>query len=316
MRAFKSEYMFQLTGSPAPHDPGDYWAQLHLLDPKTFPSYWAFVNKYMHLVELDYKPEIKVIEGIRDRAGLKELLSRFALRRTKRSVGIQLPAKIRQTIPCRLNKRQQVTYNDMERDFVTKLAEDHWVLSPNAMVTALRLRQLAISPAVLGGEDNSGVLDAVMEQLILDLEAGNKVVIFSCFRKPLDLIAGRIQAKKLGLDCIFMVGGLKTDEVSARLKRFDTGASQLLLASVSIAQGWAATSANTAYFVGPDYSAEVNYQAEDRLHRIGQTRTVVIKYFMTPEDERLQDILNNKVRLRNLTEIVTTALATSDEFGS
>lgn len=62
------------------------------------------------------------------------------------------------------------------------------------------------------------------------------------------------------------------------------------------------TGADTAIFVDTDWNPQVDLQAADRCHRIGQAKRVVIYRLIGKEtvDERILDVATNKRRLEKL----------------
>ena len=64
---------------------------------------------------------------------------------------------------------------------------------------------------------------------------------------------------------------------------------------------WTATDANVAFFLGYEWTCIDNEQAEDRIHRIGQEKSVRIHYILHPNtvDNLVMDKLDTKAYASN-----------------
>jgi SNF2 family DNA or RNA helicase len=96
-------------------------------------------------------------------------------------------------------------------------------------------------------------------------------VVFSRFNAPLIWLARRYTESGL------LIGATTATQRQDLIESFQAGKINRLFCQVKIAEGFSLTSAKDAVFLGRDWSAAMNSQAEDRLHRIGQTGTVNVQ---------------------------------------
>jgi SNF2 family DNA or RNA helicase len=93
--AKKIPSVFLLTATPIKRECDDLFMQLSILDQKNFGSYYTFLAQYCKTVDTGFGSKVV---GARDPGMVKALLSRYALRRTYKSTGLQLPDTITQDV--------------------------------------------------------------------------------------------------------------------------------------------------------------------------------------------------------------------------
>eukprot|EP00977_Amphora_coffeiformis_P000601 scaffold134_cov94-Amphora_coffeaeformis.AAC.7 len=106
-----------------------------------------------------------------------------------------------------------------------------------------------------------------------------QAIIVSFFKGGLDLLEGIFEEKEVS--CARFDGDVRTDERDAELARFkeDESCRVLLMTVQTGGVGLNIIEANHVAFLDRWYNPFVHLQAEDRCHRIGQPKTVNIKYF-------------------------------------
>jgi SNF2 family DNA or RNA helicase len=100
---------------------------------------------------------------------------------------------------------------------------------------------------------------------------GKPLVVFSRFNAPLIWLAKRYTESGL------LIGATSALQRSDLIESFQSGKITRLFCQVKIAEGFSLTAARDVVFLGRDWSAAMNSQAEDRCHRIGQKGTVNIQ---------------------------------------
>jgi SNF2 family DNA or RNA helicase len=141
------------------------------------------------------------------------------------------------------------------------------LMIPNAAARTVRLRQIATSPALLGGPDVSGKLDEI-ERLVKDY-GDRPWVWFAWYRETVDLLCSRFQ--NLGFDARGFKGneGERPDELS---QAFQRGEFQIICATIkSGGQSIELFNAADCGFAEEDWVPGINQQAFDRIDRKGQT---------------------------------------------
>jgi SNF2 family DNA or RNA helicase len=159
-------------------------------------------------------------------------------------------------------------------------------LLPNAGAKHSVLRQIATSPALLGAKDESGKLDALIEDIV---DAGEKpFVVFTWHRETAEIIVTRLHKQKISAE--FMHGGTKQLERTEVVRRFEDGQTRVLVATIKTG-GEGLNLVGTDMPLFPELSDRVtdNDQGEDRTWRLGQTNEVQpVRYLSegTVETER------------------------------
>ena len=142
-------------------------------------------------------------------------------------------------------------------------------------------------------EDNSDVDETLVTEsgkmLLLDsllptlLKRGHKVLIFSQFKTQLDLIETYCEVLR-GWKCSRIDGGVSQPDRQEQIAAFNAPESEtniFLLSTRAGGQGINLTAADTVLLFDSDWNPQQDLQAQDRAHRIGQTRPVIVYRFAT-----------------------------------
>ena len=276
-----------LTGTPAPNGLIDLWSQIYLLDcgerlgltlTKYRDTYFRPGRRNGNVVyNWALKPDAEraiyeKLEGLCVSMSAKDYL--------------EMPARIDRMVPVPLPPAARLRYARLEREYVLAL-EEHVVTAGNAAVLGGKLLQLA-NGAVY---DESGracrVHDAKLEALddLLEAACGQPVLVFYAFRHDLDRLLQRYpQARTLD----------RPEDVDA----WNRGETELLLAHPAGA-GHGLNLQDGGHIVvwfGLTWSLELYQQANARLHRQGQRRTVIVHHLVAQGtmDEIVMEALMGK----------------------
>lgn len=267
----KCKYFWLLTGTPIRNDYNDYWSLLRLCDPLRFGSYWNFVNFYLKTIPGHFGG----VEIVGQQKELAPMLTAYMYRVTKEEAMPHLPKKIHTDIRLPLNPTQAKVYETMEEDFIMAIKKqlDNGVeiseilRAPTVVAQLIRLRQICLSPAIIGGEPDSAKLDALDEMLRQDFKPANtQLIIYTWFKQFLVYI--EMMLRRLRMSYALVVGGQKSGERDAAEKKLREGDVQVILGTISsMGEGMNLQTATTAIFTDIDWVPAVNEQAEDRIHR-------------------------------------------------
>jgi len=121
--------------------------------------------------------------------------------------------------------------------------------------------------------DPSSKLDTILD--ILEDRNEEQIVIFSQFRSVIDLLAQRL-AKK-GITYGLLTGAINDADRAKAVEDFQAKRIRVFAGTIAAGGvGLTLTAASTVVFIDRVWSPAVNGQAEDRLHRIGQTEAVEV----------------------------------------
>ena len=145
---------------------------------------------------------------------------------------------------------------------------------------------------------------AILDQLLVPLlKNGHKILIFSQMTKLLDVLELYVEWKKWKY---FRIDGkVSQSDRASQIKEFnETNKSCLFLLSTRAGGlGINLTAADTVIIYDSDWNPQVDLQAQDRCHRIGQSRPVNVIRLATKDSVEVK-ILQRAEQKRNLERIV------------
>lgn len=273
-----------LTGTPLTNRPRDLFALLQLVHHPLGRSFLAFAKRYCDAEKNEYGhwitggasniPELSVqLQGIMLRRRKNEVLDLPAKQRTW--IDLEVPAKVRDGVNAALT-----SFLDESR------RTERGGRAGIAMMAAAR-RRLAVAKVAQTLEFVEGIL----EQDLVE-----KVVLFSCFTH-----ATRRFAAKLGEQAVVVTGEVAAERRQALIDRFENDATvRVFIGQIHAAGvGINLTRARFVVFNDLDWVPANHWQAEDRLHRIGQLRTVHVTYMVGKGtlEEFVRSVLERKASL-------------------
>jgi SNF2 family DNA or RNA helicase len=284
-------HIIPITGTPMRQTCADYYPALSLVDPTNieFKSFWRFVDKYCVKIKDMYGYKIERLPA--NRYEFYDMLSKYVIRRTGDD---QLPKKTRQPIPVEMSKEQQKMFKQLQEEMILDY-NGSLILTPNEMVKILRCRQLLVSPETLDIKAPSGGIDAIID-IVKDEEEA--VIIFTPFRNAAHIIDRHLKENIKGIQTFIIHGGMTQQQLRDAQEGFQTlnSKNKAVICTIKSGASMTLTDAKVAIFLGYEWGAEDNNQAEGRIHRLTQDRPVRCLYLLyknTP-DEKIIQRLNDK----------------------
>jgi superfamily II DNA or RNA helicase len=298
VRLLRASHRLALTGTPVQNHLGELWSLFEFLNPGVLGRSAAF-SRLLDKGALDET----------GRALVAAAVGPFILRRTKADVARDLPAKVEDTLVCRLGPDERAFYDSLRahyRDALNRrIATSGWAQSKILVLEALlRLRQAACHPGLVDKNwkhESSAKLDVLVSHLSEVLEEGHKAIVFSQFVKLLDRVRGALDG--LGVAYEYLDG--RTRDRDARVDRFQNDPNcQLFLVSLKAGGvGLNLTAAEYVFLLDPWWNPAIEAQAIDRAHRIGQTRQV-FAYRLIAEGTIEEKVLELQDRKRGLADAI------------
>lgn len=163
------------------------------------------------------------------------------------------------------------------------------------------------------GDDPSTIDESLVtasgKMLILDrlvprlLEKGHKILIFSQFKTQLDILQDWANQLR-DWYCCRIDGAISQTERHAQIKAFNTSPKHkiFLLSTRAGGQGINLVAADTVILFDSDWNPQQDLQAQDRAHRIGQTKPVIVYRLATKGtvEQTLLEKADSKRRLERL----------------
>lgn len=167
----------------------------------------------------------------------------------------------------------------------------------------------------------------LLDQLISCLmPRGHKILIFSQFKTQLDLLQDYATHLR-GWNCCRIDGAVSQVDRQGQIEAFNTDPNYkiFLLSTRAGGQGINLTAADTVILFDSDWNPQQDLQAQDRAHRIGQTKPVIVYRLATrgtveqtllekaDSKRKLEKLVIQKGKFRSLLEPGTTAASSEAE---
>jgi len=312
VKAVKSKHRLVLTGTPLENSVLDLWSIFDFLMPGYLGSAKDFRERYELPIAKEKNAEVQ--------SRLARRLRPFMLRRLKRDVAKDLPAKLEQVSFCELTPDQRGVYQQVieasRKEVLEAVGAQGLAKSRMVVLSALlRLRQICCDLRLLKLENvkpanASGKLDLFGELLEEVIDGGHRVLVFSQFVSMLTLLKERLAEE--GIEYCYLDGS--TTNRGAVVEQFqqNTSIPVFLISLKAGGVGLNLTGADTVIHFDPWWNPAVEDQATDRAHRIGQTK-VVTSYKLITRDTVEEKILVLQNRKR---EIIQATIGGEEEFAA
>lgn len=274
IKKIKARTKIALTGTPLENSVLELWSIFDFIMPGYLNSIVRFREAY-GIKDVD-KDSLKRLDN------LNYQIRPFILRRKKKEVSKELPDKIEQIEYLDMSETEKAMYQSLVED--TKEEIDNVIASEGfskarfKIVTLLtRLRQLCISPALLDKDytDDSIKIKRLLEIVKELIKDNHKILIFSSFKGAVLLVKKKLDEESIsnyvidgsvsGKDRVMLVDAFNKDKTSCFLITLKSGGTGLNL-----------TSADIVIHLDVWWNPQVENQATDRAHRIGQTKKVTV----------------------------------------
>lgn len=291
-----------MSGTPITNKPTDVYTPLKLVNGHNYKSFYSWCNFFC--VTGDYGA--MDIIGYKNIPTLKDMISYHMIRRLKDDV-LDLPPKIRYDEYINNTPYQDKLYSIVLANLRGMLSSI--ALSPNPLAQLMRLRQVNGSPEILDPElkvDKTYIQHNAKMQRLIELvdeivDRGEKLIIFSNWVEPLRTIY-RILSEKYKI-CSF-TGTMTTQDRQKHKEVFMNNPEYKILLGTIGAAGTTHTftASNNIIFYDEPWTPSDKQQAEDRIYRIGTTKSVNIYTLISRNtvDEKVHDILYRKSTMSDL----------------
>ncbi|XP_033283881.1 SWI/SNF-related matrix-associated actin-dependent regulator of chromatin subfamily A-like protein 1 isoform X3 [Orcinus orca] len=275
-----------LSGTPAMSRPAELYTQILAVRPTFFPQFHAFGLRYCGAKRLPWGWDYS---GSSNLGELKLLLEETVmLRRLKGDVLCQLPAKQRKMVvvaPGRISARTRAALDAAAKEMTTK--ESTKQQQKEALILFFNRTAEAKIPSVI--------------EYILDLlESGReKFLVFAHHKVVLDAVTNELERKRV--KHIRIDGSTSSADREDLCQQFQLseGPAVAVLSITAANMGLTFSSADLVVFAELFWNPGVLMQAEDRVHRIGQSSSVGIHYLVArgTADDYLWPLIQEKIKV-------------------
>ena len=314
------DYRIVMSGTPAPNDETEYWAQINFIKPGiVHENFYPFRNYYFHL-ERERNGKTEFTSGqvysklaaqqmfqrgwhysmtTKIRKALMERISPYC-HYARKADCLDLPDQVDEVRSIEMNDKQAKVYKSMKEDLIAEIKES-CIVAQVALTKIMKLRQITSGFAI---NDTSDVVDIDLGSVKLkeleDVleEAGKQQVIIWCqFQHEIEQIKAL-----LGDRAVTLYGETKDRDES--ITAFKEGSAQYLIAHPrSAGHGLTFVGCSLEVFYSLDYSWELYEQARGRIHRAGQVNKCTYVHLVCRGtiDEEILKVLRGK---KDATEIL------------
>lgn len=276
-----------LTGTPAPNGLMDLWPQMYLLDQgerlgKTIGRYrerYFKPGRSNGYIVYDYIP----INGTEEK--IYESISDICISMKKEDY-LDMPARKYIDVMVDFDKKTMKRYKQFEKESIIELSQDESLIANNAAAVCNKLQQISNGSVYTEKREVIDIHDHKLDALedLIESANGQPVIVFYAFQHDRDKIMSR-----------FDIYEIQNNE---DVRKWNEGHIPILLAHpASIGHGL-----NLQYggriiiWYGLTWSLELYQQANDRLYRQGQDKTVLVYHIVGrgTVDERILKALKSK----------------------
>ncbi|XP_057722544.1 ISWI chromatin-remodeling complex ATPase CHR17-like [Arachis stenosperma] len=284
MRLYNTNYRLLITGTPLQNNLHELWALLNFLLPEIFSSAETFDEWFQISGENDQQEVVQQ---------LHKVLRPFLLRRLKSDVEKGLPPKKETILKVGMSQMQKQYYRALlqkDLEVVNAGGERKRLLN-----IAMQLRKCCNHPYLFQGAEpgppyttgdhlvtNAGKM-VLLDKLLPKLkERDSRVLIFSQMTRLLDILEDYLMFR--GYQYCRIDGNTGGEDRDASIEAFNKPGSEKFVFLLSTRAGGLGINLATADVVilyDSDWNPQVDLQAQDRAHRIGQKKEVQVFRFCT-----------------------------------
>lgn len=319
------EHAICLTGTPIDSRPMELWSQLQIVNKGIAPKRFDYGVRYCGGFQ---KPAARGqmvwdFSGVSNITELdKTLRSTIMIRRTKDQVMKELPPKTRTMIPFVVDDTEDKLYRKEEAGALERLRElrkerDDWRLVLESLPEADRrayvakhaekahrasgLKDMAISEIEKLKEAAVNAKFSECIEFTVEKQATQgKVLVFAVHHNTIDRLVTAFRGKGIKTDFIDgRVTGMPRQNV---IDAFQDGDLEILVCGIrAMSVGANLVASHTVIFIELDWTPGIHSQAEDRTHRIGQTKPVTVYYLLLlgSIEEKIAKMIDSKREVVN-----------------
>lgn len=264
-----------LTATPIFKDVSDLWHQLHILDPKEWSSYWAFLDRFAYTTDRGWG---STVLRRRNAKQLDEILLRYMLGRSYKDVGLYLPERIDKQVVLRMTDKQQRVYNMLRDQYRLELPNGKVDRFTNAGEILHKLRYLTVNDEKI----------SAIQQIIDDTPGDKPVIVFCWYRSTATKLANALGGEMIS-------GAIAPNE--RRELAVNSSKRIRVVTMESLSEGADLSSSRTVIFAEETYVPGQAYQALSRVQRHSTDPDPVLVYWVRYRST-VDQVVHDAVRAR------------------
>ncbi|XP_014497082.1 probable helicase CHR10 isoform X2 [Vigna radiata var. radiata] len=321
-----------MTGTPIQNNLSELWALMYFCMPSVFGTLDQFLSTFKDISDLSSvhdAPKVKERLNI-----LRSVLGAFMLRRTKSKLiecgNLVLPPLTETTVLVPLVILQKKVYMSILRKELHKLlALSSGTSNPQSLQNiVIQLRKACSHPYLFPGiepepyEEGEHLVQAsgkllILDQLLQKLHySGHRVLLFAQMTHTLDILQDFLELRKYSYERLD--GSIRAEERFAAIRSFSSssatsgltseaeqnGAFVFMISTRAGGVGLNLVAADTVIFYEQDWNPQVDKQALQRAHRIGQMNHVLCINLVT--EKTVEEVIMRRAERKLLLSINVT----------
>jgi SNF2 family DNA or RNA helicase len=285
--AKNTKHVIGLTGTPFLNRPSEIFNQIRIINPKLFPSFKSFGNRYCNPT---FNGFATVYSGASRTEELHSILkTELMIRRRKEDVLKELPEKTYTFQFLEIDNERE--YRKAEEEIIAYLRSIDTKKADRARNAEALVRLNTLRQLVAVGKLKQAI------SWISDFIENNKLVVFAHHNKVISAIENAFKGQ-----CVKIDGSVSHKKRQEAVELFQETDVPLFIGNIQAAGvGITLTATSHACFAEYPWSPGLYSQACDRVHRIGQKSAVTIWNLVasnTIEVDMVQ-MLENKAKMFN-----------------
>ncbi len=284
----RARYRLLLTGTPLTQGVEDLYAQMRFLSPDIlgYSSFYSFANHHLEYSE-NYPGMIMRAHGV---GQLADKIAPFIYQVTKDEC-LDLPEKLYDRVYFNLTEEQHDAYQQAKEEILNGILEE----IPDYIIFQLftALQQIVSGFWNRNGKEFIRLPHKRIETLqtaISGIPENEQMIIWCKYVESIHQIAEALP------DCVLYYGDLSEKQRDQQLKLFRNSRRFLVATQATGGHGLTLNEAHYHGFYENEFKYSHRIQAEDRSHRIGQTKHVTYIDIVSNSgiDRRIQDAIAKK----------------------
>lgn len=277
MRRLKSDYVVAISGTPLENKLSELYSVMQLVDQFVLGPYWRFVD------ETTITDETGKIVGYKNLNRVGDVLKSVLIRRTKKSVRLQMPARIDKNLFVTMTREQRIIHDDCK--FQLGVLVRRW-RHLRFLSEKDRLRMMQLMSMMRMSCDSTFIIDQTSRHdtkideainIINDvIESGDeKIVIFSQWERMQRIMAEELEKHNIGFR--FLHGGVPSARRGAIIDDFiNDPECRVFLSTDAGSTGLNLQKASIVINFDLPWNPAVLEQRIGRAYRLGQDRQVQV----------------------------------------
>jgi superfamily II DNA or RNA helicase len=302
----KAERTWALTATLIKNSLIEGWGIYRVVAPGLFGNKNSFLNEYC-IIRMQSIPgsrrQIPIIVGYRERdvKVFRDKIDPYFLGRPKFEVASELPPLVIRNIKCMLTSFQQEKYAEALSGLLEIGKDDKIEEKEVTKLTAVTYcQQIVNHPELIGCDGDSDKLDTLIDLLTEGELADEKVIVFSRFRKMVDILIPAL--KKAKIQAVRITGSEDEKERNTAQDAFQDPNSKTHVVCITTAGAEAINlqAAKAIIFYDTPWSGGDYIQILGRMIRIGSLHDRCYALHLVAEgtiDDRVVKVMGNKMNL-------------------